>query len=322
MYHRRNPEVNGVAHACAPPGAPARLPQTVTRFVARHARQLARETGARAVVLCADAIVRPEELRQLLDAIGFPAILVARARGGLPPAGCESSTWVHVPDVRMTRAGQVKLAMLVCLARGVLERGDRVVCLAGLDGSGALDALLVLELGTESELSSSLGTLALGGDVEPEVFERVLTLATQLAVEGREGRPVGALFVVGDSQRVLDQSRGLVLNPFLGHPEQDRNILDPAVEETIKEFAVLDGAFVVRGDGVVLTAGTQLLPAGRSGPLPNGLGTRHAAASAITASTAAVAVTVSQSTGTVSVFKSGQMFADLHKPANGRAASR
>ena len=64
-----------------------------------------------------------------------------------------------------------------------------------------------------------------------EVFERVLTLATQLAAEGREGRPVGALFVLGDSERVLAQSRGLVLNPFLGHPESGRNVLDPALED-------------------------------------------------------------------------------------------
>src|SRR5439155_1331750 len=76
--------------------------------------------------------------------------------------------------------------------------------------------------------------------VAPEIFERVLALATQLAAEGREGRPVGTLFVVGDSERVLAQSRSLVLNPFQGHPESARNILDPAVEETIKEFAALD----------------------------------------------------------------------------------
>jgi DNA integrity scanning protein DisA with diadenylate cyclase activity len=149
------------------------------------------------------------------------------------------------------------------------------------------------------------------------VFERTLTLAAQLAVEGREGRPVGALFVLGDSAAVLAQSRSLILNPFHGHPEQERNILDPRLEETIKEFAALDGAFIVRGDGVVLTAGTQLLSIGPPIRLPGGLGTRHAAAAGITASTGAVAVCISQSTGTVSVFKSGRLVADIHRPTNG-----
>jgi DNA integrity scanning protein DisA with diadenylate cyclase activity len=322
MNHQRAPHAGGVAQAHAPPGTAATsasvllLLQGVTRHVARHARQLAGEVGARAVVLCADAIGRDEEMRRLLQELGFPAIVVTRGHAELPALGGASATWVRVPDVHMTRAGQVKVALLVCLARGVLQRGDRVVCLTGVDGSGAVDALLVLNLVTESELFSCLDALALAGDVEPGVFERVLTLATQLAAQGREGRPLGTIFAVGDSERVLRQSRGLVLNPFLGHPEAGRNILDPALEETIKEFAVLDGAFVVRGDGVVLAAGAQLLPAGRSGPLPQGLGTRHAAAAAITASTEAVALAISQSTGTVSVFKAGRMITDIHRPAN------
>jgi len=108
-----------------------------------------------------------------------------------------------------------------------------------------------------------------------------------------------------------------VLNPFRGHPESERNILDLTLEETIKEFSALDGAFVVRGDGVVLTAGTQLVPTGSPLPLPGGLGTRHAAAAGITASTAALAVCISQSTGTVSVFKSGQLVTDIQKATNG-----
>jgi DNA integrity scanning protein DisA with diadenylate cyclase activity len=153
--------------------------------------------------------------------------------------------------------------------------------------------------------------------VAPAVFERVLTLATQLAVEGREGRSVGALFVLGDSESVLAQSRSLVLNPFQGHPESERNILDPGLGETIKEFAALDGAFVIRGDGVVLTAGTQLVPVAQVSRLPGGLGTRHAAAAGITASTEAVAVCISQSTGTVAVYKSGQLVTDIHRPNNG-----
>jgi DNA integrity scanning protein DisA with diadenylate cyclase activity len=123
------------------------------------------------------------------------------------------------------------------------------------------------------------------------------------------------LFVVGDSDRVLAQCRSLVLNPFQGHPEAQRNILDPALDETIKEFSALDGAFVVRADGLVLCAGTLLLPSSPHSPLPGGLGTRHAAAAGITASTEAVAVCVSQSTGTVAVFRSGGLVTSLARPS-------
>jgi DNA integrity scanning protein DisA with diadenylate cyclase activity len=213
----------------------------------------------------------------------------------------------------MTRAGQIKAALLVCLARGLLQRGDRVVCLTGVEGSHSLDALVVLDLAAEPELFSLTNSDVLPKDVQPEVFERSVTLASQLAAEGREGRPIGTLFVLGDSDRVLAQSRPLVLNPFKGYPESERNLLDPEMEETIKEFSALDGAFVIRGDGVVLTAGTQLLPSVAHGHLPGGLGTRHGAAAGITAWSESIALCISQSTGTVSVFRSGKLITDMRR---------
>jgi hypothetical protein len=289
--------------------------EIVSRHILQHAQQLAREVAARAVLVYADALV---EDGGLLSAMDFPTVFITRST----EAGLSTSSlphvWVRVPDVPMTRAGQVKTALLVCLARRVLQKGDRVVCLTGVDGSGILDLMLVLDLSSQPGLLTLAYPALLPADVAAEVFERVLTLTTQLAVEGREGRPVGALFVLGDSERVLAQSRQLVLNPFHGHPESERNVLDPAVEETIKEFSALDGAFVVCGDGVVLTAGTQLVPECGYVVLAGGLGTRHAAAAGITASTAAVSVCVSQSTGTVTVFKNGQLIADIQRPNDGR----
>jgi len=97
-----------------------------------------------------------EELSHLVQAVDFPTILVTRSRAEAPPPGFESHLWVRVPDVQMTRAGQVKTALLVCLARGVLHRADRVLCLSGVDRSRALDTLSVLNLGSEPELFSLL----------------------------------------------------------------------------------------------------------------------------------------------------------------------
>jgi DNA integrity scanning protein DisA with diadenylate cyclase activity len=296
--------------------------QNVSRYLFQFAEKFAQEVQARALVVYADAIAHDEELRQLLQIVHFPTILVTRSRQARVVSDDASQIWVTVPDTVMTRAAQFKSALLVCLARGVLQQGDRVVYLGGTEGSGALDSAFVFDVGTLPEYFSLEDAATFAGSVAPEVFERVLTLATQLAVEGREGRSVGTLFVVGDSDRVLDQSRSLVLNPFQGHPESARNILDPTVEETIKEFSALDGAFVVRDDGVVLCAGTQLVPAAPLPQLPGGLGTRHAAAAGITASTGALAVCVSQSTGTISVFKSGQLVTSLQRPPSGARLPR
>jgi DNA integrity scanning protein DisA with diadenylate cyclase activity len=114
----------------------------------------------------------------------------------------------------------------------------------------------------------------------------------------------------------MRQSRSLVLNPFLGHPESALSVFDPALEETLKEFSALDGAFIVRGDGVVLTAGSHLIPSSAAHTnLASGLGTRHGAAAGICASTNAIAICISQSTGTVSVYKAGALVTEIRRPA-------
>ncbi len=268
------------------------------------------------VLLYVDAVDKDESLDDLIRDVDFRVILVTRRTAFEAPEGWgEFCKVVHVPNIRMTRSGQIKIALLVSAAESLVASGDRIVCLTGVDGSGTLDTIVVIDLGNELEMFTSAAAQPPPLDVKPAVFERVLTLASELGLEGREGRTVGTVFVLGDVDNVLAQSRQLVINPFHGYPEDERNILDPRLEETIKEFSAIDGAFIVRGDGVLLCAGRYLASGHEPDePLPQGLGARHEAAAAVTASTAAVAVCVSQSTGTVSIFKHGRLVADIPKP--------
>jgi DNA integrity scanning protein DisA with diadenylate cyclase activity len=295
--------------------------KTLTRSLVRHAHAIAREVGARVVLLYADVVEDDQDLSALIQDVDFRVILVSRRASFQAPAGWEDlCEIVRVPDIKMTRAGQIKVATLVAAAESLLRMGDRIVCLSGIDGSGVIDTIIVLDLGTELEMFAVSATDPLPGDVTPAVFERLLTVASELGLEGREGRPVGTLFVVGDSERVLSQSHQLVINPFHGYPEIERNVLDPRLEETIKEFSSIDGAFIIRGDGVILSAGRYLAgPCKLDEPLPQGLGTRHEAAAAITVSTDSIALCISQSTGTISIFKKGRLITDIVKP-RGHAA--
>ena len=101
-------------------------------------------------------------------------------------------------------------------------------------------------------------------------------IANEIAVEGREGKPTGTIFVLGDTNSVNAYIRQLIINPFRGYSEAERSILDPGLDETIKEFASIDGAFVITGDGVVLSAGSYLRPPNDAeedvGKLPSGFG--------------------------------------------------
>jgi DNA integrity scanning protein DisA with diadenylate cyclase activity len=288
----------------------------LTRSMVRHAHAIAREVGARVILLHADVVEEDADLESLVADVNFRVLLVSRRPGFHSPVErTEMCSVVQVPDIAMTRAGQVKVATLVAAAESLVKAGDRILCLTGIDGSGTIDTIMVLDMGTEIELFSASTADPLPKDVTPAVFERILTLASELGVEGREGRTVGTLFVVGDSDRVLAHSHQLVFNPFHGYPEGDRNILDHRLEETIKEFSAIDGSFVIRGDGVVLCAGRYLAPRSKlEEALPQGLGTRHEAAASITVTTDAMAVCISQSTGTVSIFKAGKLILDIQKP--------
>jgi DNA integrity scanning protein DisA with diadenylate cyclase activity len=75
----------------------------------------------------------------------------------------------------------------------------------------------------------------------------------------------------------------------------------------VKGFALLDGVFVVSGDGVIESAGRYLTLDTSAVQIPMGLGTRHGSVAGITVATKAVGVVVSQSGGRISVFRHGEM---------------
>jgi diadenylate cyclase len=142
-------------------------------------------------------------------------------------------------------------------------------------------------------------------------LEEIIQLAVELAREGREGRKIGTLFVVGDVENVLAQSRSLLLDPLYGHPNESLRVDLPEFRETVKEFAQLDGAFVLRDDGVFVSAGRYIdIEVSSPANFLPGLGTRHAAAASISRTTGAIAVAVSQSS-VVRVFAGGELRAEI-----------
>jgi len=51
---------------------------------------------------------------------------------------------------------------------------------------------------------------------DSDVLESLIELAVEIAREGREGRPVGTLFTLGDENALLARSRPLILDPLAG----------------------------------------------------------------------------------------------------------
>lgn len=218
---------------------------------------------------------------------------------------------VVIPAYEYARMEQIKVALVA--AASAFHTGEIVLCLTG--HRRTLDTVVRLEIGTGEDESLNVESLRLPPEFDNQVVGQVLGLALAVGREGFEGHPVGTIFVLGDSTAVLEKSKQLTINPFQGISESERNILDPRIMDAVKNFSVLDGAFVIREDGVVLAAGRYLQSGADTAgtKIPLGLGARHAAAALITATTKALALVVSQTSGTVRIFRAGDIIFELHQ---------
>jgi DNA integrity scanning protein DisA with diadenylate cyclase activity len=146
---------------------------------------------------------------------------------------------------------------------------------------------------------------------DPEALHSVLMLALELAHDGREGRPVGTAFIIGDIAELKRWSHQGVLNPYEGHPKEVRDIKIHENWESVKEFAQLDGVFLIDRNGIIEASGRYLDADGRDANLQSGLGGRHLATAAITKVAPSVGIVVSESGGVIRIFVSGKSVAQI-----------
>lgn len=160
-------------------------------------------------------------------------------------------------------------------------------------------------------ISARVKEIVQGTDIGPHVLKSVYNIALELSREGREGKPVGTSFIIGNSGDVLAMSKQLIHNPVESIPAEKRIITDPELSETIKELAQLDGAFVVSGTGVVEAACRFLTADASQVSIPQGLGTKHFSVAAMTMATKAIGIVVSESGGRITIFRDGKKLNSL-----------
>lgn len=296
---RREPARRGATEPIAPTDLQEEVLRAAARMVSReHVHRLLYVSDLPPPGYLVGADVTPKLVRVVAD---------AQQRDALDAEGMSA---LLVPAYDLDRQDKVKLALLGATARGYIRPGDHVVAVVGRRPDAFPDMLLVVEIEKSAVEPTLFGEIG-SGRISPAVFDAVVELAVELGLEGWEGHALGTMFVIGDVPRVMKASRQLALNPFQGYSEAERNLVDPAVRDALRSFATLDGAFVVREDGVVEAAGRYLQFAPRDVEIPLGLGARHMAAALVTAATEAIAVVVSQATGSVRVFRQGAVVLQL-----------
>jgi diadenylate cyclase len=282
-----------------------------TVVLLQSARQLMHELPADALLLLTETDL---DWEAVLDNLAGCRLLVA-AQDGLLTQKLKQHAELTVLDVDpgpTPTQERMSLALLEAVATDKLQPGAHVIAMYnGIEADEVrpeqIDSLSVIHLGEHLERLTSQDLRKLDTQVPLETLRAVVDLAMEIGREGREGKPVGTMFVVGDTRKVLSMARPINFNPFRGYSPAERDIRDRKVREQIKDIAQLEGAIIIRREGLAEAACMYLDVLADGITLSKGLGSRHWAAAAISRRTKAIAVAVSQSSGTVRIFLDGEV---------------
>jgi DNA integrity scanning protein DisA with diadenylate cyclase activity len=283
---------------------------------------LLKSAGELAKALPADAVLLVTEANLHWDAVlaQLPSckLLVASRDRGLLKTLKEHShlTVLDIDAGPIPIQEMLSMALLESVACEHLRGGAHVVALyngidVGHNEPEQIDSMSVIHLGEHMERLTAQDLRKLDTQVPLETLRAVVNLATEIGMEGREGKPVGTMFVVGDSRKVMSMARPLNFNPFRGYSRKERDVRDRRVREQIKDIAQLEGAILIRRDGIAQAACMKIMADAEEITISKGLGTRHWAAAAISRATKAIAVAVSQSSGTVRIFQNGEIMLQI-----------
>ena len=198
----------------------------------------------------------------------------------------------------------VKTLLLEAVNKGHIKQGEKIVCVQDPNlGAGYQGLLFIFDV---DEIFFKIGQQKLSEFIGSEIVEAAINIAKEIGEEGREGRKVGTAFVIGDPKELNKYLRQMIINPFYNLTDKPK-ITDPDLKETIKNFAQLDGAFVINQDGEIISAGTYIDIDTTNLEFPDGFGTKHRACAALTKQTNSIAVIVSETAGKVRVLKQGRI---------------
>jgi diadenylate cyclase len=269
------------------------------------AAQLCRQTEAGAILLMLEG---PTDWAELSRRMAGLRIVVAadtiEELAGAEEVGLATITLAMQDSPVIEKLTQ---ALLTGVAREILAPGAGVVVVYSGFEADTVDSISYIRLDDHLGRLTARDLRQLETSVPLETLKTVIDLGVEIGREGREGKPIGTMFVVGDTRKVLQHCQPAGYDPVKGYPRGERDLHDHRVREAIKEVAVLDGAFVVAPDGTVEKAAQIVDAPYKNLTLSKGLGARHWAGAAISKATAAIAVVVSQSSGTVRIFQNGEV---------------
>ncbi|MDQ3407028.1 MAG: diadenylate cyclase CdaA [Chloroflexota bacterium] len=210
--------------------------------------------------------------------------------------------------IQGTRAVRLVVGAILLLVVYVAAQAFELRLLSGIMETGAVVGLLALVVIFQPELRRALERIgrvgSLGwvfGNAHQRDSQRVPAVLARTAVTLAAGR-IGALIVVERETGLQDTAEaGVMVHADLS-PELLHSIFTP-------HAALHDGAVIVRGERIV--AAGVVLPLSETSVHRERFGTRHRAAIGITEQTDALAIVVSEESGSVSLVERGRILRNM-----------
>jgi len=256
------------------------------------------ETSADAVLVEVDSIKEMEKLQEFISSKDINLYGVSSNE----KIKKKFDKIIFVPGILKKITTRLEFAISAAIMQDLLKNEDKIVYIGKLD-SDYYNFIITRKTNQINakgiyELFFSLK------NVKTDIIYSVLSVAVQLGRKGKEGKPIGTTFIIGDCGNVMQKSSQITYNPF---ERSYVNINDVGVKNMIKEFSRLDGAFIISGEGKLLAA-SRYLEAGTDGiSLPKGLGARHLSAAWMTKVTDAIAIVLAESDNMIRIFKKGEL---------------
>ncbi|MFO0925135.1 MAG: DNA integrity scanning protein DisA nucleotide-binding domain protein [Pirellulales bacterium] len=268
---------------------------------------MATEMAADAILILLEGPTDWDKLRQTVPPTIKKLIVAADSQEDLEGAKEEGLIPLVLNKEQSPLLERLQHALLEAVADEILQNNCDVVAIYGGFEHNTFDSVSLIRLDDRMRRLTSRDLQRLESSVPLKNLKVVIDLAVQIGREGREGNKVGTIFIVGDTRKVLQHCQDSGFDPLRGYSRRLRNLHDPRVREDIKEIAQMDGAFVVSADAVVERSRQIIEVSHADLTLSKGLGARHWAGAAMSQKTKAIAIVVSQSSGTVRLFQNGEL---------------
>ena len=116
---------------------------------------------------------------------------------------------------------QLDIGLLLAVLNEHIALEESVLCLSGVAGSKRLDTMLIANPERDFPWFRKSNVEDAQDSIATRELVRVIDIAMRLSREGREGKPLGTIFVVGEPESLKKHLRQLVLNPCEGHPHRN-----------------------------------------------------------------------------------------------------